>query len=378
MMFIKRSLRMRTTLSALTFALISAASLPGAAYIQTNLTSDIPGMASHTDPNLANPWGIVAGPTTPFWINNNHTGVSAIYNGSGTPLPLVVSIPAPGGGPGAPTGIVFNGSSGFGGSHFIFDTEDGTLASWSGGASAVIQATSPSGSVYKGLAMGSTASGDMLYAANFGAGRVDVFDSNFKPVTLAPGAFTDSTLPSGFAPFNVQNINGNLYVTYAKQDPAHEDDVPGPGNGFVDVFDTSGNLIRHFASQGALNSPWGLVLAPSKFGPFGGDLLVGNFGDGMINAYDPTTGAFLGSLDDPHGAPISVAGLWGLSFGNGSFGQDVNKLYFTAGIPGPNGAVEDHGLFGSFTATPEPGSLALLGTASLFATALGIRRRKIR
>ena len=332
-------------------------------FAQANLTSDLPGVATNLDPNLVNPWGIVAGPKTPFWINNNGTGTSALYNGSGASLPLVVSIPAPSGGPGAPTGIVFNSTGGFAGSPFLFDTEDGTIASWSPsfGTTAALQATSPAGSVYKGLALGSVGPANLLYATNFGTGAVDVFDSSFHP-TSVPGGFQDPNLPAGYAPFGIQNVNGSLYVSYALQDAAKHDDVAGAGHGFVDVFDTNGNLLRRLVTQGALNSPWGLVVAPSTFGQFGGDLLIGNFGDGKINAYDPSTGTMLGTLDDTSGNPLVNQGLWGLSFGNGVQGQDPNKLYFTAGIPGP-GDVEDHGLFGSFTATPEPSSVLLTGLA---------------
>jgi uncharacterized protein (TIGR03118 family) len=343
-------------------------------FAQANLTSDLPGVATNLDPNLVNPWGIVAGPKTPFWINNNGTGTSALYNGSGASLPLVVSIPAPSGGPGAPTGIVFNSTGGFAGSPFLFGTEDGTIASWSPsfGTTAALQATSPAGSVYKGLALGSVGPANLLYATNFGTGAVDVFDSSFHP-TSVPGGFQDPNLPAGYAPFGIQNVNGSLYVSYALQDAAKHDDVAGAGHGFVDVFDTNGNLLRRLVTQGALNSPWGLVVAPSTFGQFGGDLLIGNFGDGKINAYDPSTGTMLGTLDDTSGNPLVNQGLWGLSFGNGVQGQDPNKLYFTAGIPGP-GDVEDHGLFGSFTATPEPSSVLL--TALAFAGLMVVLSRR--
>lgn len=370
---------MHRSISAVSFFAIFAALAPADSlnrYIQTNLVSDLPGEAAHQDADLVNPWGIVAGPSTPFWIADNHTGLSTLYNGAGTKLPLVVTVPPAAGntGPGAPTGLVFNGSSGFGGARFIYDSEDGTLSAWSSGTSATLQATSPTGSVYKGLAIGSGATGQMLYAANFGLGKVDVFDSTFKPISVA-GGFTDSTIPAGFAPFGIQNINGDIYVTYARQDAAKEDDIPGPGSGFINVFDTNGNLIRRLASDGALNSPWGLTLAPSQFGAFGGDLLVGNFGDGAINAYNPATGAFLGSLAGSNGSALAIQGLWGLSFGNGAQGQDPNTLYFTAGIPG-DGAVEDHGLFGAVAvATPEPQSAMLLGVAGLFLSLLAFRGR---
>ena len=337
-------------------------------YTQTNLTSDLPGVAAQQDPNLVNPWGIVASPTSPFWISDNGTGLSTLYNGAGKPASLVVTVPPPAGntGPAAPTGVVFNGSSSFGGAPFLFATEDGTISSWTGGTNAMLQVTSAPGSVYKGLAIGTSGSANLLYAANFGAGKIDVFDSHFTATTVA-GGFTDPTLPTGYAPFNIQNIDGKLYVTYALQDAAKHDDVAGPGHGFIDVFDTDGNLLRRFTSQGALNSPWGLALAPAQFGAFSGDLLIGNFGNGVINAYDPNNGAFAGTLDDVTGNPIQVGGLWGLSFGNGAQGQDLNTLYFTAGIPGPNGQIEDHGLFGAVAQTPEPESLLLmaLGIGSL-------------
>jgi uncharacterized protein (TIGR03118 family) len=348
-------------------------------FAQANLTSDLPGVAAHQDPNLVNPWGIVAGPSTPFWINGNGAGVSALYNGSGAPLPLVVSIPAPSGGAGAPTGIVFNSTTDFSGSPFLFSTEDGTIARWSPslGTTASIVANTGDGSVYKGLALGSVGSTNFLYATNFGTGHFDVFDSSFHPATVQ-GTFNDPNLPAGYAPFGIRNINGDLYVTYALQDSAKHDDVAGAGHGFVDVFDTNGNLLHRLVTMGALNSPWGLAVAPSTFGAFGGDLLVGNFGDGTINAYNALTGTMVGTLDNTTGSPLVNKGLWGLDFGNGAFGQDSSKLYFTAGIPGP-GMVEDHGLFGSVTATPEPSSILLMvvGLAGSLIAVNGRRRRAL-
>lgn len=340
-------------------------------YVQTNLVSDLPGVAAHQDTDLVNPWGITAGPTTPFWISDNGMGLSTLYDGTGTKIPLVITVPPAGS---APTGVVFNGTAGFSGSHFIFDTEGGTIAAWSSGTSAAVQVTSAAGSVYKGLALGNNGSGDLLYAANFGLGRVDVFDSAFAPKTVS-GGFTDPTLPAGYAPFDIRNLNGKLYVTYALQDAAHHDDVAGAGHGFIDVFDMNGTLLQRLASNGALDSPWGLALAPSQFGALGGDLLVGNFGDGMINAYDASSGAFLGALDGAGGSPIVIQGLWGLDFGNGAHSQGTNTLFFTAGIPG-NGAVEDHGLFGALNPTPEPAPAALLLCGFAFAAIVGLRQRR--
>jgi uncharacterized protein (TIGR03118 family) len=314
-------------------------------YQQHNLVSDLPGLADRVDPNLVNPWGIASGPATPFWIANNHTSNSGVYDGNGVPTRAAVAIL------GAPTGIVFNPTTDFvltpgQPAKWLFATEDGTIAAWNSGAAAVTKADlSALGTVYKGLALGSSGGKNYLYAANFSAGRVDVFDANFVPVALA-GTFTDPNLPASFAPFNVQNIAGKLYVTYALPDAARHDDVSGPGNGYVDVFDTDGTLLQRLISQGPLNSPWGVVLAPAGFGGFGGALLVGNFGDGRINAFYPTTGTWLGALQNPSGVAISIDGLWGLTFGNGNQAGDTHTLYFTAGIAG-SGAVEDHGLFGS-------------------------------
>jgi uncharacterized protein (TIGR03118 family) len=229
------------------------------------------------------------------------------------------------------------------------------------------------GSVYKGLALGNNGSGDLIYAANFGQGRVDVFNSSFS-ATSVPGGFKDNTLPAGYAPFDIQNLNGKLYVTYALQDPAHHDDVAGLGHGFIDVFDFNGNMLQRLTSQGLLNSPWGLTIAPSGFGSFGGDLLVGNFGDGLIHAYNASSGAFVGTLDDTNGNPLDIQGLWGLAFGNGAHSQGMNTLFFTAGIPGPD-AVEDHGLYGAINATPEPASAALLICGLLAGVTIRVRRR---
>ncbi|MEA2634666.1 MAG: hypothetical protein QOH92_1433 [Chloroflexota bacterium] len=338
----------------------SPAAAPGGSYLQTNIVSDVKGTAAVTDPKLINPWGIVAGPGTPFWIADNSTGVSTLYTGTGAPCPgapASVAIPAPAGSApdaaGTPTGTVFNGSSSFivrqgaasGPSLFLFATEEGTIAGWSPVAnpvSAIIAAdNSAEGAVYKGLAIASDGSQPQLFAANFRENVIDVFDSSFQRVNK-PGSFSDPRLPAGFAPFNVAALNGKLYVTYAKQNGEKHDDVAGAGNGYVDVYDLNGNLIRRLISGGALDSPWGLALAPAGFGTFGNDLLVGNFGDGKINAFEPTSGKFLGSLSDQHGKTLRIEGLWGLAFGSGPNTGDPNTLFFTAGIGG-----EKHGLVGS-------------------------------
>ena len=334
----------------------SASSIANSAYRQTNLVSDIPGLAVHTDPNLRNPWGTSTGPGLPIWVSDNHTGVTTLYDGQGNPQPgpgkqqLVVSIPAPpSAGPGAvgaPDGTVFNPTpDGFavskngvsGSARFLFATEDGTIVGWNTAVdpthaviavdrSTVTDNAGNAGAVYKGLALVSTPTGKLLYATNFRFGTIEVFDSNFHLVN----SFTDPTVPAGFAPFGIHNIGGNLYVTFAKQDAAKHDDDAGPGNGFVDVFAPNGNLLQRLASRHRLNSPWAVTLAPATFGAFGGDILVGNFGDGRINAFNPATGQFLGQLRT-HGGPITISGLWGLRFPAGSLNATPNALYFTAG-----------------------------------------------
>jgi len=334
-------------LSALALVLAGPADAHGGGkganvYKKRNLVSDIDGVARITDANLVNPWGLAFGPATPAWVADNRTDVSTLYSGGvrksiPVTLPLVVGIPG-----GAPTGVVFNATPGFkvngAAAHFIFDSEAGTITAWNAGTQAVTEATTP-GAIYKGLAIASKGGTTMLYAANFHAGTIDVFNDSFAPVTV-PGGFVDPNLPAGFAPFNIQEIAGRLVVAYAQQDADAEDEVAGAGLGYVDVFDTSGHLLRRLVSQGALNAPWGLAVAPRHFGPFSGDLLVGNFGDGAINAYDPRTGAFRGTLQNKDGNQIRVNGLWALRFGNGVIGTP-QTLLFTAGI-----GDEDHGLFG--------------------------------
>jgi uncharacterized protein (TIGR03118 family) len=393
------------------------ATAAGGTVLQNNLVSDLPGVATVTDPNLQNAWGISESGGSPFWISDNNSGLSTLYTVStSTPIsvsPLVVNIPTPvsptGG---APTGTVFNSASGSGAfkvtgpnklgqttsapAAFLFDTEDGTITGWNpgidptgkfagpGGASAeaVIAVdnsgnnfTNPNpnqqtGAVYKGLAIATSstpvfpadpASTALLYASNFRAGTVEVYDANLdKVTTLPPGAFTDPRLPHGYAPFNVQVLNGQVYVTYARQNATKHDDAAGPHRGFADVYNLDGTPglpgghVR-LISRGALDSPWGLAIAPAGFAGLsapGGDpvLLVGNFGNGRIHAYDATSGTFLGSLKDPDGEPIRIDGLWALRVGNGGSGGLATDVYFSAGPFG-----ETHGLFGSL-ATAAPGS----------------------
>jgi uncharacterized protein (TIGR03118 family) len=318
----------------------------GSAFSQRNLVSDIPGVARITDPNLVNPWGLSAGPTTPLWVADNGTDVSTLYSGGvrgSIPViaPLVVGIPG-----GAPTGTVFNPTSGFavGGApaRFVFASEAGRITAWNQGLGTQAQTVAGSPhAIYKGLTLAVTPKGDWLYAADFHGGRIDVFDDHFAPVHLKPGAFTDHALPAGFAPFNVQELGGSIYVAYAKQDADAEDEVAGAGLGYVDVFDPSGHLLQRLVSGGALNAPWGLAIAPAGFGGLDGALLVGNFGDGAINAYDARSGAPRGALTNEDGNPIRIDGLWGLRVGNGVFGTP-RSIVFGAGI-----ADEAHGLLGT-------------------------------
>jgi len=341
----------------------------GEGFIQTNLVSNLKG-ARVQDTHLKNPWGIVHGPATPWWVSDNNGNVSTLYDGNGTPFPpggpLVVGIPAPDGTlTGAPTGVVFNGNSHdfmvtdgkkSGSSLFIFATEDGTIAGWSPAVGftqafiAVDKSQIPNaanGAVYKGLAIAQTEDGQRLYASNFRAGTVDVFDAGFNQIHVK-GAFSDREIPAGYAPFGIQAIGSRIYVTYALQNDVKHDDLKGPHRGFVDVFSDEGKLVKRLISRGALNSPWGLALAPSGFGDFGGNLLVGNFGDGMINAYDIHSGELEGSLRDTHGAPIVIDGLWGIAFGNGNKAGPTGTLFFAAGIN-----EEADGLFGTLVPAPD-------------------------
>jgi uncharacterized protein (TIGR03118 family) len=325
---------------------------------QHNWISDQAGVALLRDRHLVNAWGLAFGPTTPLWVSDNGTNASTLYRGGGgsTPpsiIPLAVRIAD-----GAPTGVVFNPTHDFfvhdgaqsGAALFIFASENGDIDAWSPtvGTAAppstkAFHVASVRNAVFKGIALAHTSIGNFLYVTDFHHGTVDVFNHAFKPVVM-PGAFNDPQIPAGYAPFNIQNLNGHLYVTYAKQDPAKHDDVSGAGHGFVDVYDTGGHLVQRLAAGGKLNSPWGLALAPRTFGPFGGALLVGNFGDGRINAFNPATGAFLGQLRRTNGKIMEIEGLWGLAFGNGVAGSP-NTLLFSAG---PHD--EAHGLLGAITA----------------------------
>ena len=343
--------------------LLSVTVLLPPTFTQTNLVSDVPGMAKTTDSNLVNPWGMALGTNSGIWISDNGSGKAATYDGAGQPIPAgspqVVTIPVRGtGGKSTPTGVATNATSGFvisaGGksapSTELFATEDGTIAGWNATVdptTAVIAVNeSASGAVYKGLAIGFNGSGAFLFATNFHAGTVDVFDSKFQPVRTR-GMFRDPQLPAGYAPFGIASINAKLYVTYALQNADKKDDVPGAEHGFIDVFDTEGTLEKRFISQGTLNSPWGMAWAPFEgFGKFDNALFVGNFGNGAINAFDFDSGDFLGTVSDAKG-PISIPGVWALQFGLGVANASSSTLFFTAGIAG-----EQHGLFGALTVNP--------------------------
>ncbi|MBS0516056.1 MAG: TIGR03118 family protein [Proteobacteria bacterium] len=335
----------------------------GAAYQVHALVSDGASAADHTDPNLVNAWGVAFNPFGFVWVANNHTGTATLYDGTGNPQSLVVAIPNPAGASGgSPTGIVYSASNAFtvsngaatGPSRFLFATEDGVIAGWAPNvdlahAQRAVD-NSASGAIYKGIALSAGGAGQLLYATDFHNGKVDVFDSKFMPVNLPAGAFVDARIPYGFAPFGIQAINGDIYVTYAKQDADRHDDVHGPGLGYVDAYDPNGKLLRRVASRGPLNAPWGVALAPAGFGRLGGSLLVGNFGDGRINAYDPTPNLFafglpLGNLRDSQRRPIEIDGLWGIAFGSGFANQPVDTLFFAAG-PGN----EAHGAYGRIDA----------------------------
>ena len=346
----------------------ASAGVHDSTYRQVNLVSDIPGVAA-PDSDLVNSWGVSATPGTDqapggaLWVSDNGTDKTTLYtSGTATTVSkagLVVTITS-----GAPTGQISNAdtnSNDFvvrdaaghsGPAAFIFVSENGGIDGWNPNVGVAAGAKAPSTvtevahdsgakAVYKGLAQAQASDGrTYLYATNFRSGRVEVYNSDFKPAVLPGGRFVDPLLPRGYAPFDIAEFGGRLYVTYAKQDAGREDDVAGPGHGFVDVFSNNGTILRRLATRGALNSPWGLALAPGNFGRFSGALLVGNFGDGRINAYNPVTGFPLGQLRGTDGKPIAIDGLWSLRFGNGNAAR-TNELIFSSG---PDD--EAHGLLG--------------------------------
>jgi uncharacterized protein (TIGR03118 family) len=328
-------------------------SLPSAGFLQFNLVSDVPGLAALVSPDLVNPWGISTSPNGEFWISEAGTGTTALFNGAGTPHGLVVQVPSPLG-EGSPTGTVFNSTGqGFeisaGGvmasSIFLFATADGTIAGWNPAVAPyqTITAIARPGSDFTGMSFSTGADGTYLYATDFAKGTVDVFNDQFQQVAL-PGAFRDASIPAGFSPFNVAVIDGEVFVTYARpggRGAGARGLDPQSSGGFVDVFDLKGQLQERLTG-GNVNAPWGIAMAPSNFGMFGNDILVGGFGDGHISAFDPATGRFVGTLNDAQGRPIAVPGLWALIFGNGASAGDTDTLYFTAGIDG-----QRHGLFGA-------------------------------
>jgi uncharacterized protein (TIGR03118 family) len=347
---IRRSIRrgglaLAVVIAAL-FATVPLQAAEGNSYAVTPLVSDVPGAAPVLDPKLVNAWGLVASSGSPWWVADNETSFSTLYNGNGQKQGLEVAVGTDSG----PTGVVFNGGSGFvvrnetnsGAARFIFDGEDGVLRGWSPGVDgthALVAGMGDPGAIFKGLAIAD----NKLFAADFHNNEVAVFDSNWNLVDR----FTDPSLPGGYAPFGIQAIGGRIFVTFAKQDADAEDEVAGQGLGFVDEFDTSGNLVGQVAQHGQLNAPWGLAQAPSDFGRFSGDLLVGNFGDGQINAYElGANGRYThkGELRED-GHQITIDGLWALEFGNGANAGPTNTLFFTAG---PND--ESHGLFGKIKA----------------------------
>ncbi|HEX3342337.1 MAG TPA: TIGR03118 family protein [Pseudolabrys sp.] len=359
-------------------------------YVQTNLASDIPGLATVTDPLLVNTWGLVSSAAgSPFWISNQGTNTSTLYAVTGaTNVSKVTAVNAQGfvgipttvTGPQGPTGIVSNANTAAfqlvpgtptTSARFIFANLNGTISGWAGGLTSTIQVTTP-GALYTGLAIDSATTGTRLYAANgAGTGSINVFGSNFAPLSL-PGNFTTPNLPAGFVPFNVQTLNGQVYVTYA---PAGRPNQIGalPGQGIVSVFDQNGNFVRQLITGGPLAAPWGLALAPASFGQFANDLLVGNFSSvaSGINAFNPNTGMFEGMIPINVGLGNTAGGLWALFFGNGGNGGDPNTLYFTDGIDG-----EAHGLFGAIQNTPLPGALPLFATGLGALALLGWKRKR--
>jgi uncharacterized protein (TIGR03118 family) len=322
-------------------------------YKQRNLVTDTSMIrAEHRDPNLVNAWGLAFNPFGVAWVADNGTGVSTLYDGNGQAAKLIVQIPGVKA-PGKPTGTVFYGGQGFvvskggasGPARFIFVGEDGIISAWSPMADPThaikVIDDSDEHAIYKGVALSGNGKTALLYVTDFHNGKVEAYDSNFKEVELGDKAFFDPNMPAGYGPFGIQAINGDIYVSYAKQDEDREDDVAGRGLGFVNVFDPDGHFLRRLVTGGALNAPWGMTLAPASFGKFSNRLLVGNFGDGRINAYDLATGQWVGRLKGPDHRPIRIPGLWGIAFGNGLNSQPIDTLFFAAGP-----FDEQHGLYG--------------------------------
>jgi uncharacterized protein (TIGR03118 family) len=373
---------LRRGLPAALMALSLASSLPafadsqgGNSYLQHNLVSSVAGAADKQDTQLVNGWGIAFNPAAVVWVSDNGSGVSTLYDGLGNKQGLVVTIPAVNGaGQGVPTGISFNVTNDFlvtvpnpnpppapptidVPAKFLFATEDGGIFAWGPGLTTAVQKVPAAGAattaVYKGIAIaGDGGAHFMVYAADFHNMKIDVFDNNFNPVTFT-GGFVDPNIPAGFGPFNIMNIGGTLYVAYAMKEANGDDEVAGPGLGFVDAFDADGVLLARVATRGKLNAPWGMALAPAGFGKFSNALLVGNFGDGTINAFDLKNGTSLGQMRDTNNNVLTIDGLWGIAFGNGVLSQPTDVLFFAAG---PN--EEGDGLYGFITPTTpiQPGN----------------------
>jgi uncharacterized protein (TIGR03118 family) len=344
-------MKMKRLLAACAAFLSATVAVGAASAAPANTYTVHPLVSTATDASLVNAWGLVAGPTTPWWVADNGTGVATLYDGTGAKVALTVPT-----GTAAPTGTVFNlAGAGFtvskgtksASARFLFDGEDGVIAGWNPAVDAAAQpaVTNPN-AVYKGLAYALAATGPRLYATDFAGGRVDVYDANWMPVATA-GGFADPSLPDGYAPFGIQAIGSRIFVTYAPRETSGTDEDAGQGHGVVDVFSLDGWLLARVAQHGQLNAPWGVAQAPASFGRFGGDLLVGNFGDGTINAYEELPNGHFehrGELRTTDGAPVTIDGLWALEFGLSARSGGTGTLFFTAG---PND--ESLGLFGSIT-----------------------------
>ena len=352
-------------------------------FTATALVSDGAVAAPHTDPNLKNAWGVAFNPKGFAWVADNGTNVATLYDGNGVPQSLVVTIPDGKSGSASPTGIVFNGTQSFtvtqngksGVAAFIFAGEGGTISAWAPAVGPTNAFTmyddGTGGAVYKGLALAANNGNNFLYATDFHNNKIDVFDTSFTKVVM-PGGFKDASIPAGFAPFGIQLIGSNLFVSYAKQDAALHDDVAGAGLGRVDVFDTAGNLKQHFATGAPLNAPWGMAQAPSNFGTLSGAILIGNFGDGTINAFDASSGKSMGPVNSANGSAIVEHGLWGIAFGNNLSNQPSTTLFFAAG---PND--EADGVYGRIdlnpaSSTTPTGTGSSTGTSSTGGSSIGM------